>query len=180
MDYEKAYKEALERARVWKEKSGMPSDRQGILDDIFPELKESEDEKIRKELIGFLKDNEASFDIKSPVCQKICKYIVWLEKQKPVEWSEEDYTKLKSTIALLEHPAVISDNGEIVEKTIDWLKSLKPQPKQEWSEEDEEMKERVIDSLECYLSSCIDKDGEISQLVTEEIDWVKSLKPKNH
>lgn len=47
-DYKKKYEEALRRAREWKEKSGMPSDRKGILDDIFPELKESEDEKIRK------------------------------------------------------------------------------------------------------------------------------------
>lgn len=39
MDYKKKYEDALERARVWKEKSGMPVDRQGILDDIFPKLK---------------------------------------------------------------------------------------------------------------------------------------------
>ena len=45
MDYEKKYKEALKRVRIWKDKSGMPKDRQGILDDIFPELKESEDEQ---------------------------------------------------------------------------------------------------------------------------------------
>lgn len=45
MDYEKLYKEALDRARIWKYKSGMSKDKQGILDDIFPELKESEDEK---------------------------------------------------------------------------------------------------------------------------------------
>lgn len=43
MDYEKAYKEALERARIWKYKSGMPKDKQGILDDIFPELAEGEE-----------------------------------------------------------------------------------------------------------------------------------------
>ena len=53
MDYEEKYKTALERARIWKDKSGMPKDKQGILDDIFPELaeSESEDERIRKELI---------------------------------------------------------------------------------------------------------------------------------
>ena len=50
-NYKEKYEDALERARVWKEKSGMPVDKQGILDDIFPELKERDDEKIRKELI---------------------------------------------------------------------------------------------------------------------------------
>ena len=52
----KAYDEALERARIWKDKSGMPADKQGILDDIFPELAGSEDEQIRKELTKHLKE----------------------------------------------------------------------------------------------------------------------------
>ena len=74
-DYKKKYKKALERARVWKEKSGMPIDRQGILDDIFPELKESEDEKIIKSIKDAVEyywsdDTQAKNDI-----------IVWLEKQ---------------------------------------------------------------------------------------------------
>lgn len=43
--YEQRYKEALERAKIWKEKSGMPKDKQGILDDIFPELKKIEHEE---------------------------------------------------------------------------------------------------------------------------------------
>lgn len=43
MDYEKAYIEALERA-----KAGKP------LDEVFPELKESEDERIRKWLIDMV------------------------------------------------------------------------------------------------------------------------------
>ena len=46
----KAYDEALEKARIWKNKSGMPKDKQGILDDIFPELRENEDEKTKKTL----------------------------------------------------------------------------------------------------------------------------------
>lgn len=67
----KAYDKALERAKVWKEKSEMPKDKQGILDDIFPELAESEDDRIRKELIKFVKVNIADEE----------RYIAWLEKQ---------------------------------------------------------------------------------------------------
>ena len=51
MDYEKKYKEALERAKIWKYKSSLSKDEQAILDAIFPELKESEDEKIKKDLV---------------------------------------------------------------------------------------------------------------------------------
>ena len=44
------------------------------LKSIFPELKESEDERIRKALIKFVKSRLAGF----PECDK---YIAWLEKQ---------------------------------------------------------------------------------------------------
>ncbi len=50
----KAYDEAIERARMWRNKSGMPINKMGILDDIFPNLMESEDEKIRKSIINLV------------------------------------------------------------------------------------------------------------------------------
>jgi hypothetical protein len=73
MDYEKKYKEALERARIWKEKSGMPKNKQGILDDIFPELSETEHERIRKRIIALVNAH----------CQGMYKdeMLTWLEKQ---------------------------------------------------------------------------------------------------
>ena len=78
MDYEKRYKEALERAR--KIENGEPldvPDGTHIPVAIFPELKESEDEKIRKQIISFLKefeyDHYRSLDFSS--------WIAWLEKQ---------------------------------------------------------------------------------------------------
>lgn len=57
MNYEKKYKEALERARALKEKSkGMILKK--WLWGVFPELKESEDERIRRELIEHIKANK--------------------------------------------------------------------------------------------------------------------------
>lgn len=58
MDYEKAYKEAIKRAKVEQEtffERGNISAKTAI-ERIFPELCESEDEGIRKELIQYLKD----------------------------------------------------------------------------------------------------------------------------
>ena len=61
--YERLYKEALERARIWKEKSGMPKDKQGILDDIFPELKKQKpvdktlEVNLEKEIESYLNTN---------------------------------------------------------------------------------------------------------------------------
>ena len=73
MDYEKAYKEALERAREFqKSKDGLC-----VLtaESIFPELKESEDEKIRKALVGF---HKSTIDVDGIKGEEI---VAWLEKQ---------------------------------------------------------------------------------------------------
>ena len=71
--YEQKYKEALEKAReIYKE------DFKAMwLENLFPELKESEDEKIRKQILSFLKEFECdhyrNLDFSS--------WIAWLEKQ---------------------------------------------------------------------------------------------------
>ena len=71
MDYEQKYKDALERARVYKKHGYMVI--RATLDNIFPELAESEDGRIRKEIISALKfaNVKGVYD----------KHIAWLEKQ---------------------------------------------------------------------------------------------------
>lgn len=73
MNYEQKYKDALEKAR---QLCAYPTTKPFISDlqDLFPELIVSEDERIRKELINFAKSSLAGF----PQCEK---YIAWLEKQ---------------------------------------------------------------------------------------------------
>ena len=76
MNYEEKYKEALERAKDYykvNQKIG-DSEENEVLSDIFPELAESEDEGIRKDLIGFFKDE-------SFLCHKKEDILAWLEKQ---------------------------------------------------------------------------------------------------
>lgn len=67
------YDEALEKAR---QLCAYPTSKPFISDlqDLFPELKGSEGEKIREELIDFVKSRLTGF----PQCEK---YITWLEKQ---------------------------------------------------------------------------------------------------
>lgn len=79
MNYEKKYKEALERAKKAKNNVGFNAQTHKVLDIIFPELKESEDEKIRKWLIDTIKsvpNDSIEWDVinKSDV-------LAWLEKQ---------------------------------------------------------------------------------------------------
>ena len=72
MDYEKAYNKALERAKKWYNAPNadkIPTYANRIIVELFPELKESEDKKIRGAIIDHLKDNN------------LIEWAAWLEKQ---------------------------------------------------------------------------------------------------
>ena len=111
----KAYDEALLRA-----KSKINNDKDHVLyeDDvieIFPELKESEDEKIRKDLIQWI--DEFPDTIWRGHYKK--DILAWLKKQgeqKPT-WSEEDEKMVKDIIAAID---TLYYHG-----MVNWLKSLK-------------------------------------------------------
>ena len=79
VDYEKKYKEALERMKSWArgEHPECFTEARKAAEFVFPELAESEDEKIRKAIIELVKQ---SSHILNPMNQK--SMIAWLEKQK--------------------------------------------------------------------------------------------------
>lgn len=87
IDYEKAYKEALERAKAYH-RNELAGSRKEMMEYIFPELRESEDERIRK----FLVDYFASYKIGNVTTKlngvRIDDILAYLEKQK-----EPHYTK---------------------------------------------------------------------------------------
>lgn len=79
--YERAYKNALERAKKLHSESIIAKLRgdQEKIEQIFPELRESEDERIRRELIEYLKQRSKSgFNQEVKICNN---GIAWLEKQ---------------------------------------------------------------------------------------------------
>lgn len=130
--YEQKYKEALERASLIKDNntSGTP---QEIVEYIFPELRESEDEKIRKAIREVLLDAPAQDLVNKDL--DLEQALAWLEKQKeqkPVEWSEEDEDNMRRIIRVLE------DNDSDWKELSSWLKSLHPQP--HWKPSEEQMK----------------------------------------
>lgn len=84
MDYEKKYKEALERAKKYKLKEDLI-----ITQDIFPELAESEDKRIKKAIIHVLYENYTDAAVIEGV--EIAEIVAWLEKQgTPAKLSEEE------------------------------------------------------------------------------------------
>ena len=69
MDYENLYKEALIAVKELKEANPNDEGIQNWINDNFPELKKSEDERIRGAIIDHLKDNN------------LTEWAAWLEKQ---------------------------------------------------------------------------------------------------
>ena len=96
MDYKKKYENALEWARqVLNGECGFIRKE---VEEVFPELKESEGERIRKDILAFIRREGQYIDK-----YKWHKWIAWLEKQgeqKPT-WSEEDKKKLNRIYRLI-------------------------------------------------------------------------------
>ena len=80
MNYEKKYKEALANARQ-EYNTTENVERKQWLEELFPELAESKDERIRKELIKFVKVNIPDEE----------RYIAWLEKQGKEEYALKSF-----------------------------------------------------------------------------------------
>ena len=117
--YEQKYKEALE----WMQGmyGGLHGKTKEEAEKYFPELRESEDEKIRKALI----ENFKWFCGDFPKTTKWGKddnllvkdIITWLEKQGQPKWSDEDEEELEIAIKTLHE---VGQHSSAI-----WLKSLK-------------------------------------------------------
>jgi len=154
----KAYDEALEKAKKYHEEYWQV-DAKDITETLFPQLRESEDERIRTEIISALEfaNDGGIYD----------KHIAYLEKQKeqkPAEWSEEDERMLSRCEKSIESSKQFADSDtfkKAKDNEIDWLenrfKSLCPS----WKPSEEQM-EALKGALETYKGY-------------EEYDAIKSL-----
>lgn len=160
MDYKKAYQEALERAKYLKENTDSvgAKDISYTFEYIFPELRESEDEKIRKEIIEFLIWLK---EFRNGGYEPSGKYVIedmiaWLEKRGDLKLlNNEEYQTL---------PVETLDRLYAAEKELEQLKQGKQ--KHSWNEEDREM-----------LDNCLGLIQEID-CTKEEQNWLKSLKDR--
>ena len=200
MDYEKAYKEALERAKEIKSKilySHLSTESCKVvseyIDTIIPELAESEDERIRKKIIEVIRM------VSGPDCdvylseegQAAC--LAWLEKQKEIN-TEGDFARgydcgyeacLNSRGAeFFEKQKEQTPCGCVnVESEYDkgWraghkagLKDAEEQKPAEWSEEDKKMLDEVLDRV-TYAFYEQGLDGEIED--DPVFLWLHKLRP---
>ena len=96
MNYEQRYNDALDRAKKLKENSDSTAVIDGC-EQIFPELKESEDEKMRQWIIDDIRynmNNESLFH--SEYKKKAEKAIAWLEKQDKTNIQNNNPLKIES------------------------------------------------------------------------------------
>lgn len=124
----KAYDEAINKMKT-QVAAGLIN--QDVSEYVFPELKESEDEKIRKELIDFLRfiNKNGFVDDFSELNYTL--WIAWLEKQGEQEWSVNDENTMKYLQFIVDFFDTNPGTKEGLKK---WLESLKDRiiPQKQW------------------------------------------------
>lgn len=139
------YEEALERA-----KKGLP------IDEVFPELKESEDERIRKMLIEQMERWKKAAEDNNLDVKDASAAIAYLEKQKEQKPESCDCSRDEESYTNGIHHVLMNPEAY----------GLIKQKPAEWSEEDELMRTAVIQTLKMFGG----------RGTTEmQIDWLKSL-----
>lgn len=117
----RAYDEAIERAREKSNDEHITSPfLKSLLEDIFPELKESKDEKIKKTLINLVKSNGTAYYINQIHKDDI---FAWLENQdKKVDVIENFDTEFEKQVSHL-LASVLNKDYEYTEGFIKWVSS---------------------------------------------------------
>lgn len=144
MDYKEKYEQALERCKEEFNFNNLAYSHEEIkqkLKRVFPELGESENEKIivlLKNIIKYLDNEGLILPLLGQDCdhEEYAKILAWLEKQgeKKPAWSEEDEKECKRVVGLLEGWSSTFKETYYAEDCkcgISWLNSLKQRMKGE-------------------------------------------------
>lgn len=176
--YEKKYKEALELARV-----AAFNGHQSLMEGIFPELRESDDEKVREDIISLVNEFWERIGSINPEYSSRSRMLAWLEKQgessdKIHYWTEEEIEPIISDyLRGAEHyggmigrlrclkPKSLEKQGEISPI----LSNSSNIGKNAWSEEDEE-----------HYKACLQYFDAVNpdMVYYKDYQWLKSLKQK--
>lgn len=184
MSQEEERKEDLEAAKGWlavaKENDNKIAIQ--ILEKFFPELRESEDERIRKELLEHCINRRDG----KQVCVDASDYrrwAAWLEKQKEENFIDKNLVKEEAHRIAWEYSKhydpLLSKESWCEMAALDMAYWLEKQGKQKsWSEEDEERIEFLIAMCDDEQAECVN-NSTMYRECTETKDWLKSIKP-NH
>ncbi len=161
----RAYDEALKRADSLTEKYGGRE----FAEYVFPELRESEDERIRKAILGltYLDGIEPILTKCSITAGDIRTYLEKQKEQKPAEWNTNDKAFIKDCARILD------ENGYAA--SAERLLSMFPVKPAEWSDEDEKNLKSVVSTLWFALNT---PHFPLNyERIIELETWLKSLHP---
>ena len=190
----KAYDEAIEKLRNFYRDYDTVScliDVKEELANLFPELKESEDERIREWIKKELENNYVDDGIINNILA--AKALAWLEKQKPsdaaLEYLKENHSPSEVSDfqaamniavakaydqgradAIKQDPCRTCDHPTMSCINFPCEKKQAKQKPAEWSEEDSYMLAQAI--------KCVNNSGKLDVSTEEVEDWLKSLKPQ--
>lgn len=152
------YDEAIEKARLVLQEKGNEPDGASILSELFPELIESKDERIRKDIINLVKkSNEyGGYALHKWEADKM---LAWLEKQ----GGQKPYGQRQECVDCQFNYA-----GEC--KGSCAMKRGKQKPT-EWSEEDN----RILYNVKAYIGYAAGQRGVKDELFKEANEWLNSL-----
>lgn len=180
MDYEKKYNEALERAKGILNVNPSRTELGNIMESIFPELRESEDERMRKKTINCLTmHNKGCVDAKD-----IDECIAWLEKQKGdkdelvyrLNGLMQDYIKEGKDDDEKEHRLKCYQLFWDALEDANFFEQKEQNPA--WSEEDKRAIDRACVALRAY------SNGDLPEFLPSELlgyaDRLQSLRPQPH
>lgn len=154
------YKEKLALAKEALESGSYDKN---TIEYIFPELRGSADEEIKRFLIHCVKQSatmDFALDGEKFNRQDI---IAWLEKQ----------GKSKFEQCLQEGDKIVTNEDGTHFNVSQLERVAKKEPKSAWSEEDELTRNALLNLVEMYYGCCFNK-GEKNRL----LDWLKSLKER--
>ena len=146
--YEKEYKDALKRAKKLYEQGTITE----TLSYIFPELAESEDEKIRKSIYIYLDWLDGRKDYAPRGEYTIMDMISWLEKQGQCQVKESAISQHENKTCKETNDSLTSKDDMMIEETLYFLREYQ------------------------QSNRCKDENGMQNSVTCEK--WLKSLKER--
>jgi len=175
-DYKKLYTEAVERAKsAWG--SGAYDD--ATMEFIFPQLKDSPDERTRKRLINLITDsvtnNEGIYLSEGEA--KI--YISWLMRKKEKSLSDEDKAIIEDAIYFIkEYRSKVAKDENDFQNAVtceNWLSEIDPDKiRHPFTDGDKVMLERIRPLVSCKANGPIDEMSD-RQYYLDLLNWINKV-----
>ena len=185
IDYKKKYEEALERASHIKgNDTATVATAKEVVELLFPELKDDEDERIRNAVVKHFKEHEKEFGGSTFGGYYYKDIFDWLERQKHVGSDNAVIDEAISLINTLASGYGVQVTEPITFSGVDMingvkkrLRAIRLQAKQEWSEEDE----KKLESISRVLIGCDTAERMLKidgYSIVDIAGWLKSLRPQ--